>query len=300
MLSENQENRPIKDEGILSIGVPVRNSEDTLVATLSSLQNQTYRNFNVLISVDPSDDLTLKICREFVTRNNWDLVEQPVKLGLYKNLHYVFKNTDSKYFMWLAGDDTISPDFVAENLFFLENNNNYVASSGTQYYMTKNSIKKGKALNLSGSLNERFINFLQNAEFSHNVFYSVVRREVANQFEDFGKTYAAADWSYDLHLIGAGKIRTEGKSAIYFGTNGISRQLFANNAFASSYLDIILPYLKFSSYLNKFSKEFNLRTLSLFVWKIKLHLAYMYYQLRILKNLYLNADGCKRSPASRN
>jgi glycosyltransferase involved in cell wall biosynthesis len=45
----------------VTIGVPVRNGESELAASLACLSGQTYRDLEILVSVNASDDRTAEI-----------------------------------------------------------------------------------------------------------------------------------------------------------------------------------------------------------------------------------------------
>lgn len=49
----------------VSVGVPVFRGEGYVAEVLESIRHQTYRNFEVLVSIDASDKASAKICREF-------------------------------------------------------------------------------------------------------------------------------------------------------------------------------------------------------------------------------------------
>lgn len=255
---------------LISIGVPVRNNVTTIRNTLDSIEIQSIRNCEVLISVDSSHDGTLEICQEFIERNpTWKVVNHLEKLGLYKNFEYVLKNTNSKYFLWLAGDDSISVDFLEKNVDFLEKNVDFVASSGIPVFASGSEPYRPQTINLSGNQKERILNFLRNAGTSHNVFYSVARREEMKKFRYLGKSFGAADWSYNLQLIGAGKVKTNCETNIFFGVNGVSRQKNARVAFANNAVERLFPYLRFM--LTLFRKLIELRIFSkkILFWILK-------------------------------
>lgn len=231
---------------LISVGVPVRNNVKTIRHTLDSIEKQSIRNCEVLISVDSSDDGTLEICHEYIERNpTWKIANHVERMGLYKNFEYVFRNTNSKYFLWLAGDDYITKDFIEKNVDFLEKNLDFVASSGKPVFIFSEEPYFPLTINLSGIQSERILNFLKNAGISHNVFYSVARREEMEKFKYLGKSFLAADWSYIVQLVCAGKVKTDCETNIFFGVDGVSRQINARVAFANTGLERIFPYKKF-------------------------------------------------------
>jgi glycosyltransferase involved in cell wall biosynthesis len=57
----------ISEFPLVSIGVPVFNSEKTIVRALDSLLAQDYPNFEIIISDNASIDQMLKIIKEYVS-----------------------------------------------------------------------------------------------------------------------------------------------------------------------------------------------------------------------------------------
>jgi glycosyltransferase involved in cell wall biosynthesis len=234
----------------VTIGVPTRNNCDTIGQTLDSIINQNYPNLEVLVSNDASTDLTEQIVSDFADRFNFvKLINQSENLGLYENMEFLLVNCDSDYFMWLAGDDFISDDYILNNLQFLEENREFVASSSVPAYTINGVTYIGNPIQLNCDKGDRVRNFLQRPDTSHNVFYSLFRTEVGKGFPYLGLKYAAADWVFDLFLISQGKINTNAGGFINFGTNGISRSPNANRKFKTSTIEIILPLWPMSKYL---------------------------------------------------
>jgi glycosyltransferase involved in cell wall biosynthesis len=61
----NKNNNPL-----VTVGIPVFNGEKFIKRRLDSIQNQTYQNFQILISDNGSSDLTSKICEEYQKKDN--------------------------------------------------------------------------------------------------------------------------------------------------------------------------------------------------------------------------------------
>ena len=56
----------------VSIGLPVHNGERYLQRTIESLLSQTYRDLELILCDNASDDRTEQICREYASRNAQD------------------------------------------------------------------------------------------------------------------------------------------------------------------------------------------------------------------------------------
>jgi len=98
---------------LVSIGVPVYNGESTIARALEALVKQTYRNTEIIISDNASQDSTGDICGGFArkdprityTRNN-------TNIGITENFRKVCSASKGDYFFWAASDDEWEPSFV--------------------------------------------------------------------------------------------------------------------------------------------------------------------------------------------
>jgi len=98
----------------VSIGMPVYNREPYLRAALDGVLNQTYRDFELLISDNASTDKTEAICREYAARDSRiRYVRNATNLGMAGNYNAAFRRAVGEYFRWVAGDDLSAPESLA-------------------------------------------------------------------------------------------------------------------------------------------------------------------------------------------
>ena len=113
----------------ISIGLPIYNGERFLRSKLNSILNQTYSNFELIISDNGSTDNTESICNEFALKDNRIKYFRHLKNnGVTWNFNFVLEKANCDYFMWTAVDDVILPQFIENNLKIFQNTKNYVAS----------------------------------------------------------------------------------------------------------------------------------------------------------------------------
>lgn len=226
----------------VTIGIPTHNNLETIARTLESVVGQTYPNLDVIVSNDCSTDGSIRVIEHFAKESkSIRIINQSSNLGLYENMAFVLSNTTSPYFMWLAGDDYISDDFVTNNVNFLEANLDFIASSSVPVYLRGEQFEQGKSIHLACEKTERVKNFLERPYASHNVYYSLIRTNIAKGFPFLGFRYAAADWVFDLFLIGKGKINTSANGNIFLGTSGVSTSPNANRKFRTSIIEVVFP-----------------------------------------------------------
>ena len=98
---------------IVSIGIPVYNSEKYLEETLKSLLNQGFQDFEIIISDNASTDSTPAICREYEQKDSRvQYYRSETNYGPGWNYNRVFDLCSGKYFKWHACDDLLRPDFL--------------------------------------------------------------------------------------------------------------------------------------------------------------------------------------------
>jgi glycosyltransferase involved in cell wall biosynthesis len=112
MNSPEPENRPQHTPAV-TVGVPVYNGAQWLEASLTCLRDQTFRDIEVLIYDNCSDDATPEIARRFCAEDaRFRYVRQPENKGPKRNFLDVLQAARSPYFMWRAADDTSDLNYI--------------------------------------------------------------------------------------------------------------------------------------------------------------------------------------------
>src|SRR6266699_1696184 len=98
---------------LVSLGLPVYNGEQFLVACLDSLINQTYPRLEIVISDNASTDATQRICEEYARRDRRILyVRADHNGGSVWNHRRVLELSAGTLFRWCGADDIIAPEFI--------------------------------------------------------------------------------------------------------------------------------------------------------------------------------------------
>ena len=114
----------------VSIGMPVYNGERFIREALESLLNQTYRDFELIISDNASTDSTSAICVEYAARDQRiRYIRQAENIGPSANFRFVFDESTGQYFMWAAHDDVRSLDYIEAALRCFKPNDACIAGS---------------------------------------------------------------------------------------------------------------------------------------------------------------------------
>ena len=127
------------EKAVITIGLPVYNGEKTIKNTLNSILEQTFTDYQVIISDNNSTDNTAKICQEYSKKNSRiTYFRQNENIGILNNFNYVLNYANSEYFVWLAADDWWEPTFLEKNISVLNSNKIFVGSiSRVEYFGEK-------------------------------------------------------------------------------------------------------------------------------------------------------------------
>ena len=97
----------------ISIGLPVWNGEDYLEGCLENLREQSFDDFEVIISDNASDDATSDIARSFAAQDaRFRVIRQDRNLGAAPNYNVVFHAAAAPCFKWVAHDDLLTPNYL--------------------------------------------------------------------------------------------------------------------------------------------------------------------------------------------
>jgi len=105
----------------VSIGLPVFNGEKYIKASLDSILNQTYSDFELIIVDNASTDQTPRICREYALKDKRiRYYHNKINIGAVANFNRAFKFSSGEYFKWAAHDDVLAPEFIAKCIKILD------------------------------------------------------------------------------------------------------------------------------------------------------------------------------------
>jgi glycosyltransferase involved in cell wall biosynthesis len=97
----------------LSIGLPVFNGERFLAQALASILNQTYADFELVISDNASTDGTEELCRDHAAKDQRiRYCRNATNIGATQNWYRVFDLSSGEYFASVAHDDVYAPRYM--------------------------------------------------------------------------------------------------------------------------------------------------------------------------------------------
>ena len=105
---------------LISICIPCYNGERFIARTLESVLNQTFGNFQLLISDNKSTDGTLSVIRTY-RDPRIKVVQNESNLGLERNWNKVLSMASGRYVKLLCADDLLYPECLSRQAEILEN-----------------------------------------------------------------------------------------------------------------------------------------------------------------------------------
>lgn len=97
----------MKDKYLLTIVIPVYNTEKYIKRCINSILNQSLKYIKIIIVNDASTDSSLSIIREFASNSQIEIVENTCNIGQGLSRNVGLNLVDTKYFSFLDSDDWV-------------------------------------------------------------------------------------------------------------------------------------------------------------------------------------------------
>jgi len=109
------------NDPLISICIPCYNSETTIEHTINSLLEQTYTNFEIIISDNHSTDNTIDVIKS-ISDSRIKLYINENNIGIILNFQKALSYASGRYVKMLCADDIITPDCLQKQIsVFLQN-----------------------------------------------------------------------------------------------------------------------------------------------------------------------------------
>ncbi len=197
-----------KQEELVSICVPIFNRQKFLVDTIKSIQNQTYKNIEIILVDNNSTDRSYELILEsFSNFKNVFIYKNDENIGYNENYNKCIELANGKYIGIFHSDDIYDTEIVKKSIDLIESNKEigFVCSYGERinidgkttgiYKIPKKLLNKNKFV---FGFEEIFLTILETG----NVITTstvIAKKEIYSEIGNFDDAYkAAAD--YDLWL----------------------------------------------------------------------------------------------------
>jgi glycosyltransferase involved in cell wall biosynthesis len=181
----------------VSICLPVYNGEKYLRECIRSILEQTFQNFELIISDNASTDGTGDICHAVVSCDHRvRYVRSDQNRGLAWNHNRAFDLARGSYVMWINHDDILAKDYLSRCFEVLEQDPGIVLcfTNSNDIDEKGNLIRKLELQNVgvSDSVSERYKNTIR-FESRCDAIFGLMRRDVLKQTRLHG-SFDASDW----------------------------------------------------------------------------------------------------------
>ncbi len=97
-------------DDMISVIIPMYNTQNFIGKLLNCLKNQTYKNLEIIVVNDGSTDNSLKIVGEFSREDKRIKLISTANGGVSKARNIGIANATGKYITFLDSDDYVEPD----------------------------------------------------------------------------------------------------------------------------------------------------------------------------------------------
>jgi glycosyltransferase involved in cell wall biosynthesis len=197
------------DSPLITIGLPVYNSEQYVKQSLDSLLAQTCTNFVLIVSDNASTDDTGRICKEYAAADSRvKYFRNEVNIGNPRNFNRVFELCSTRYLKWSTADDYWHPTFLERALDIMEGDPS-IALCYPQAVLIdadgRNPTNYDDVLHLvQEDPADRFLGLISRIKLAHQ-HLGLIRTSLLRQTHLLG-TYVASDINLLAELALYGKI----------------------------------------------------------------------------------------------
>lgn len=121
------------NDSLVSIIIPVYNTEKYLKNCLESVINQTYKNLEIICIDDGSTDKSLEVLKQFEAKDNRIKVISQNNQGVSAARNQGLDNANGKYLMFVDSDDWIESSMIEELYTLAEKENADAIITGILY-----------------------------------------------------------------------------------------------------------------------------------------------------------------------
>ena len=173
----------MKQKKLVSIIIPIYNSEEYLERCFESLVNQTYDNIEIIAINDGSTDNSLELCYK------WEKLDSRIKVFSKKNggissaRNYGITQSKGDYYSFIDSDDDVSYNFIELLVRNLEMNQVDVSMCGiNKIYTYKNKIdNKSSRINNIKLDRDAFLEYIElENSYDSFVWNKLFKKDIVN------------------------------------------------------------------------------------------------------------------------
>jgi len=213
---------------LVSVIMSVYNGEKTIEKSIDSILNQDYKNIELLLLDDCSEDKTFEICERYTKLyENVKLFRNKKNLGLTKSLNILANYSEGYYLARQDADDFSSQLRISSQLEFIKNYNldacctrAYVMNTkkitpAKSFYLPKSFVMKIKNPFIHGTLIIKKSVFNKVGQYDENFYYSQDFKLMSDLINNKFKIKILKEPLYSLNLQGNISLKNKKEQQFY-------------------------------------------------------------------------------------
>lgn len=219
-LNTNESNKMINnflnDNPLVSVMVPVYNTEKYLERCIQSILNQTYENLEIIIINDGSDDSSPQICEKFAQVDNRVVVIHKENGGLSDTRNVGLKYAKGDFYAFVDSDDWILQNMIEELVYLCKKHDSEIAQC--EWFSNLNEMKIQS--NVVNTLQKKeFMPLILTDEITSHIWRNLYKKELFDGIS-FPLGYVAQDMMVFHEIANKAKtmVKTDKKLYYYFAT----------------------------------------------------------------------------------
>lgn len=195
----------MKHNELVTVFIPIYNSEKYIKETLKSIINQTYDNLEILIIDDGSTDRSLEIINEFKDKRI-KILKNETNKGIPYTRNRGLKNSNGKYIAIMDSDDISMKDRIEKQVNYLQTHPNIDLVSSNIKKFSNNRFE-----NFIYRIHSEFKKYLNDTQVKYNMIFSnpipntsvMIRKETIEKlnlrYDE--KFFVAQDYNFWVDMI---------------------------------------------------------------------------------------------------
>lgn len=183
----------ISINSLVSVIIPCYNDHKYILKAIDSINQQTYKNVEIFVIDDGSDETTKQILRSIKQANLFVLHQ--TNGGPSKARNSGIKEAKGEFILTLDADDYFEPSFLEKALHILQNSTRIGLVTCNGFIFNEKGIT-GKFISKSGSASD-FLFF--NSALGNSLFRKICWSNVGGYDEDMKNGYE--DWDFHVSIL---------------------------------------------------------------------------------------------------
>ena len=180
---------------LVSVIIPTRNRPDLLFKAINSVESQTYKNLEIIIISDGSDDNTVQLLNEKYNAEKIIIIALEVNVGAAEARNIGINNAKGKYIAFLDDDDYWEKTKIEKQINVFQNNSDTAIVS---CYFSKDKNNKEKVIKSPLCIDSKDILF---NNYPGSFSFCMVKSEYLKELRINKTLRKAQDWFLWINIL---------------------------------------------------------------------------------------------------